>query len=53
MYTLGLAIFPSNADAATVAGDARYIFEESAPIRPTKLREDEEIQISFSPNAPR
>src|SRR5215217_5300882 len=52
-YLLGSAILPSIADAATVAGDARYTFDESAPILPTKILEDEDMQISFSPNAPR
>jgi hypothetical protein len=35
-YFLGSAIFPSIADAATVAGDARHTLDESAPILPTK-----------------
>jgi len=47
------AILPSIADAAAVAGDARYTFDERAPILPTKFLEDDEMQISFSPNAPR
>jgi hypothetical protein len=50
---LGSAILPSIADAAVVAGDARYTFDERAPILPTKFLEDDEMQISFSPNAPR
>jgi hypothetical protein len=49
----GSIIFPSIADAATVAGDARYTFDESAPILPTKFLEEEDKQISDSPNAPR
>jgi hypothetical protein len=53
MYLLGSAIFPSIADAATVAGDARYTVEVRAPILPTKFLEEEEIQISSSPKAPR
>jgi hypothetical protein len=52
-YLLGSAILPSIADAVTVAGDARYTLEESAPILPTKFLDDEDIQISSSPNAPR
>jgi hypothetical protein len=52
-YLLGLAILPSIADAATVAGDAKYTFDESAPILPTKFLDDDDIQISFSPKAPR
>jgi hypothetical protein len=52
-YLLGSVILPSIADAATVAGDARYTLEESAPILPTKFLEDDDMQISFSPNAPR
>jgi hypothetical protein len=52
-YLLGSAILPSIADAATVAGDARYTFDESAPILPTKFREDDDMQFSFSPSTPR
>jgi hypothetical protein len=50
---LGSIIFPSIADAATVAGDARYTFDDRAPILPTKFLEDDDMHISFSPNAPR
>src|SRR5215217_5044168 len=52
-YLSGLAILPSIAEAAAVAGDERYTFDESAPILPTKFLEDEDKQISDSPNAPR
>jgi hypothetical protein len=52
-YLLGSAILPSIADDATVAGDAKYTFEESAPILPTKFLEEEDMHISFSPKAPR
>src|SRR5919112_3466325 len=52
-YLSGLAILPSIAEAAAVAGDARYTFDESAPILPTKFLEDEDIHISSSPRAPR
>src|SRR6185437_16323885 len=52
-YLLGSAILPSIADAATVAGDARYTFDESAPILPIKFLDDDDIHISYSPNAPR
>jgi hypothetical protein len=41
------------ADAATVAGDERYTLEVRAPILPTKFLEDEDMQISSSPKAPR
>src|SRR5829696_1828863 len=52
-YLSGLAILPSIAEAAAVAGDERYTFDESAPILPTKFLEEEDIQISSSPRAPR
>src|ERR671914_2218358 len=52
-YLSGLAILPSIADAAAVAGDERYTLDESAPILPIKFLEDEEIHISSSPRAPR
>ncbi len=52
-YLSGLAILPSIAEAATVAGDERYTFDESEPILPTKFLEDEDIHISSSPSAPR
>src|SRR4051794_31652556 len=52
-YLSGLAILPSIAEAAAVAGDERYTFDESEPILPTKFLEDEDIHISSSPSAPR
>src|SRR5215216_1349727 len=52
-YLSGLAILPSIAEAAAVAGDERYTLDESAPILPTKFLEDEDIHISSSPRAPR
>ena len=52
-YLSGLAILPSIAEAAAVAGDERYTFDERAPILPTKFLEDEDIHISSSPRAPR
>src|SRR3712207_4710256 len=52
-YPSGLAILPSIAEAAAVAGDERYTFDERAPILPTKFLEEEDIHISSSPSAPR
>src|SRR5918993_795633 len=52
-YLSGLAILPSIAEAAAVAGDERYTLDESAPILPTKFLEDDDIHISSSPRAPR
>jgi hypothetical protein len=52
-YPSGLVILPSIADAAAVAGEERYTFDERAPILPTKFLEDDDIHISSSPSAPR
>src|SRR3712207_8284851 len=43
-YPSGLAILPSIAEAAAVAGDERYTFDEREPILPTKFLEEEDIQ---------
>src|SRR5215212_2497627 len=47
-YLSGLAILPSIAEAAAVAGDERYTLDESAPILPTKFLEDEDIYLVVS-----
>ena len=52
-YFLGSAIFPSIAEAAHVAGEAKYIFDLLFPIRPLKFLFAVDITFSPSPGTPK
>src|SRR4030043_707881 len=49
---LGSVISPVNAEAAAVAGLARYIEASGLPMRPLKLRLAVDRQTSLSPRTP-
>jgi hypothetical protein len=49
IYFLGSEIFPSTAEAATVAGEAKYTNPSGLPILPLKLRLV--VLIAVSPGA--